>query len=60
MRRLKLLIRPWLKSPIRNYRLNDHNIDDFVTTQVDFNKSPMFCSLYTNEVLAIDGNKINK
>eukprot|EP00102_Acyrthosiphon_pisum_P019958 XP_016657168.1 PREDICTED: uncharacterized protein LOC107882778 [Acyrthosiphon pisum] len=44
-----------LKSPTRNYRLNDPNIDDVVTTQVDFNTSPMSCSLYTNEVLDIDG-----
>ncbi|CAI6372351.1 unnamed protein product [Macrosiphum euphorbiae] len=44
-----------LKSPTRNYRLNDHNIDDVVTTQVDFNTSPMPCSRYTNDVLATDG-----
>jgi len=46
-----------LKSSTGNWRLNDHNI---ATTLIDFNTSPMSCSPYTNEVLANDGNKINK
>lgn len=45
-----------LKSPTRNWQINDRNIDGVATTTADFNTSPMsYCSPYTN-----DGNIINK
>jgi len=48
------------KSPnTGNWHIDDHNIDDIATNLVDFNTPPLSCSPNTNEVVAIDGNKIN-
>jgi len=34
-----------LKSPTRNWQINEHNIDGVATTLADFNTSPMsYCS----------------
>lgn len=49
-----------LKSSTRNWRLGEHNMENVATTQDDFNMPSMSCSPYANEVLANDGNKINK